>query len=51
MRKKVGAVIMKQWEFGMLHVTYLERLLIEIRVNITTVLCTMCWCSDYVIGR
>ena len=41
--RQVVAVIIKQGELRILHVTstYLERLLIEIRVNITTVLSTM----------
>ena len=39
--RQVVAVIIKQGELRILHVTYLATLLIEIRVNITTVVCTM----------
>ena len=39
--RQTMTVIVGQCECGILPVTYLEMLLIEIRVNITTVVCTM----------
>ena len=39
--RQTMAVVIGQCECGILPVTYLEMLLIEIRVNITTVVCTM----------